>query len=118
MINVENLLIDVQNLLINVQNLLTNNGTFRIFVKPSSGSGAEYCAPGATCEFFLTCWLGGGLLEGPCDGILRGCCQRAATKTGGQGQSQAVGTMEAPPETAKAQVGLLDQDVSRKSSMS
>jgi hypothetical protein len=54
-----------------------------------------------TCEFFLTCWLSGGLLESPCDGLLRGCCQRGASKTG-QSASLAVGTLEAPRESPKS----------------
>ncbi|RZB40215.1 uncharacterized protein BDFB_003781 [Asbolus verrucosus] len=65
------------------------------------------CASGVTCEFFLTCWLSGGLLESPCDGLLRGCCQRGASKTG-QSTGLAVGTLEAPPESPKS--GLLDAD--------
>ncbi|KAH0811039.1 hypothetical protein GEV33_011753 [Tenebrio molitor] len=59
------------------------------------------CASGVTCEFFLTCWLSGGLLESPCDGLLRGCCQRGASKTG-QSASLAVGTLEAPRESPKS----------------
>lgn len=33
---------------------------------------------GGTCEFFLGCWLSGGLIQGTCDGLLRGCCHRTA----------------------------------------
>jgi hypothetical protein len=33
------------------------------------------CATGS-CEFFLFCWLGGGLIEGACGGFLFACCQR------------------------------------------
>ena len=33
------------------------------------------CATGS-CEFFLFCWLGGGLIEGSCGGFLFACCQR------------------------------------------
>ncbi|KAJ3649177.1 hypothetical protein Zmor_020932 [Zophobas morio] len=65
------------------------------------------CASGVTCEFFLTCWLSGGLLESPCDGLLRGCCQRGASKTG-HSANLAVGTLEAPPESPKS--SLLDAD--------
>lgn len=71
-----------------------------------TGSG-EMCISGASCEFFLSCWLSGGLLEGPCDGLLRGCCQRGAAKAG-KSAGQAIGTLEAPPESPKVQSGLLD----------
>ncbi|KAK9873955.1 hypothetical protein WA026_002307 [Henosepilachna vigintioctopunctata] len=64
------------------------------------------CISGASCEFFLSCWLSGGLLETPCEGFLRGCCQKGASKTG-QSAFLAVGTLEAPRETAKS-VSLLD----------
>ncbi|XP_059610078.1 uncharacterized protein LOC132257256 [Phlebotomus argentipes] len=33
---------------------------------------------GGTCEFFLLCWMSGGLLHGACGGLLRGCCHRTA----------------------------------------
>lgn len=36
---------------------------------------------GGTCEFFLMCWVSRGLLQGTCDGILRGCCHRTAKST-------------------------------------
>ncbi|XP_055846396.1 uncharacterized protein LOC129912255 [Episyrphus balteatus] len=36
---------------------------------------------GGTCEFFLGCWMTGGLLQGTCDGLLRGCCHRTAKST-------------------------------------
>ncbi|XP_071524738.1 uncharacterized protein [Panulirus ornatus] len=29
-----------------------------------------------TCEFFLMCWLGGGLIDGGCGGFLFACCTR------------------------------------------
>ncbi|XP_050737899.1 uncharacterized protein LOC127009157 [Eriocheir sinensis] len=29
-----------------------------------------------TCEFFLMCWLGGGLIDGGCGGFLFACCSR------------------------------------------
>lgn len=60
---------------------------------------------GGTCEFFLSCWLGGGLLEGACSGLLRGCCRRglmAADKTG----PQAIGTQPAPYEHQPKAISL------------
>ncbi|XP_017491358.1 PREDICTED: uncharacterized protein LOC108379511 isoform X1 [Rhagoletis zephyria] len=33
---------------------------------------------GGTCEFFIGCWMSGGLLQGTCNGLLRGCCHRTA----------------------------------------
>lgn len=33
---------------------------------------------GGTCEFFLLCWMSGGLLQGSCGGLLKGCCHRTA----------------------------------------
>ena len=33
------------------------------------------CATGS-CEFFLFCWLGGGVVEGGCGGFLQSCCNR------------------------------------------
>lgn len=33
---------------------------------------------GGTCEFFVGCWVTGGLLQGTCNGLLRGCCHRTA----------------------------------------
>ncbi|XP_055642277.1 uncharacterized protein LOC129779048 isoform X2 [Toxorhynchites rutilus septentrionalis] len=33
---------------------------------------------GGTCEFFLLCWMSGGLLQGTCGGLLKGCCHRTA----------------------------------------
>lgn len=33
---------------------------------------------GGTCEFFILCWMTGGLLQGTCNGMLQGCCHRTA----------------------------------------
>lgn len=33
---------------------------------------------GGNCEFFLGCWMTSGLIQGTCDGVLRGCCHRTA----------------------------------------
>ncbi|XP_031336742.1 uncharacterized protein LOC116166055 [Photinus pyralis] len=75
--------------------------------QPETNDRDDDCAPDSTCEFFLTCWIKGGLLEGPCGGLFRGCCHHGYSKTG-ESSSQAVGTLEAPRETAKAQTSLLD----------
>ncbi|KAH8355699.1 hypothetical protein KR200_005309, partial [Drosophila serrata] len=45
---------------------------------------------GGTCEFFLGCWLSGGLIQGTCDGLLRGCCHRTA-KSANLGSSDFIG---------------------------
>ncbi|XP_073964654.1 uncharacterized protein isoform X2 [Choristoneura fumiferana] len=36
------------------------------------------CSQGGTCEFFFYCWMVGGLLDGSCGGLLKGCCHRVA----------------------------------------
>ncbi|CAG9864949.1 unnamed protein product [Phyllotreta striolata] len=69
------------------------------------------CAPGATCEFFITCWLSGGLLDQQCDGLFRGCCFRGRVAKIGRNGYPTVGTIEAPPETAKNQIGTNDLDL-------
>lgn len=33
---------------------------------------------GGTCEFFVLCWMTGGLLQGTCNSLLHGCCHRTA----------------------------------------
>lgn len=33
---------------------------------------------GGQCEFFVLCWMTGGLLQGTCNGMLQGCCHRTA----------------------------------------
>ncbi|XP_038217642.1 coagulation factor VII isoform X2 [Zerene cesonia] len=38
----------------------------------------DVCPQGGTCEFFLSCWMKGGLLEGSCGGLLKSCCHRVA----------------------------------------
>ncbi|XP_022921223.2 uncharacterized protein [Onthophagus taurus] len=74
--------------------------------------GNGYCAPGASCEFFITCWISGGSLENTCDGLLRGCCQRGSSKATSQGPGLAIGTLEAPRETPKAHSSLLNHESS------
>ncbi|XP_056640922.1 uncharacterized protein LOC130447897 [Diorhabda sublineata] len=74
------------------------------------GSDKVVCAPGASCQFFLTCWLSGGLLDQPCDGLLRGCCYRGrVAKSGGSG-FLAIGTLDAPPDTSKNNIGYHNSD--------
>ncbi|XP_033226364.1 testisin isoform X2 [Belonocnema kinseyi] len=34
------------------------------------------CADGRSCEFFLTCWMSSGFLEGTCGGLMYACCHR------------------------------------------
>lgn len=72
----------------------------------------EICIDGATCEFFFSCWLSGGLLDGPCEGFLRACCHKGSSKTG-QSHSQAIGTIEAPRESPKSTANLLDSETSK-----
>ncbi|KAJ2938194.1 hypothetical protein O0L34_g18533 [Tuta absoluta] len=36
------------------------------------------CPQGGTCEFFFYCWMVGGLLDGTCGSLLKGCCHRVA----------------------------------------
>ena len=36
---------------------------------------ASQCLTG-TCEFFLFCWLAGGVVEGSCGGFLQTCCNK------------------------------------------
>ncbi|XP_030763294.1 uncharacterized protein LOC115887905 [Sitophilus oryzae] len=67
------------------------------------------CARGATCEFFLSCWISGGLVDTPCGGLLRGCCFRGVSKAGLLALGQSVGTIEAPPDGPRSrEVALFD----------
>lgn len=60
---------------------------------------------GGTCEFFLICWMSRGLLQGPCDGLLRGCCHRTAksanlaTAGGGDGDTNSLIDLTHLPNT-------------------
>ncbi|XP_067004097.1 venom protease [Anabrus simplex] len=40
------------------------------------------CSSGS-CEFFLTCWMSSGLIEGSCGGFLHACCHRNTAKKSG-----------------------------------
>lgn len=46
--------------------------------KPELKRRDGYCPQGGTCEFFFYCWMVGGLLDGTCGGLLKGCCHRVA----------------------------------------
>jgi len=78
-------------------------------ILPDKIAGNTICVQGATCEFFLTCWISGGLIDNQCDGLLKVCCYRGVAKQGTLGQSPAIGTIEAPPELPRARdVALFD----------
>lgn len=47
-------------------------------LKPIDRQDEKRCPQGGTCEFFIYCWMVGGLLEGTCGGLLKGCCHRVA----------------------------------------
>ncbi|XP_067630323.1 uncharacterized protein [Eurosta solidaginis] len=53
-----------------------SSGTFKEKVDIKSDLECQH--RGGTCEFFLACWMSGGLLQGTCNGLLRGCCHRTA----------------------------------------
>ena len=38
--------------------------------------GDQHQCSAGSCEFFLFCWLSGGVIEGGCGGFLFACCQR------------------------------------------
>jgi len=38
--------------------------------------GDQHQCGSGSCEFFLFCWLSGGLVEGGCGGFLFACCKR------------------------------------------
>lgn len=37
--------------------------------------------PNGRCEFFLSCWMSSGLIDGSCGGFLYACCQRLNKET-------------------------------------
>lgn len=45
-----------------------------------SSAKAGQCLSG-NCEFFLSCWMGSGLIQGSCGGFLYACCHRNTAKT-------------------------------------
>ncbi|VEN35159.1 unnamed protein product [Callosobruchus maculatus] len=65
------------------------------------------CLLGASCEFFLSCWMSGGLLDEPC-GLLRGCCHYRGVAKRDESSGLAIGTLHAPPERAKSDDGPFD----------
>lgn len=50
---------------------------------------------GGSCEFFLSCWMTNGLLQGTCGGVLRGCCHRIA-KSANSGANDIVDLTDLP----------------------
>lgn len=42
---------------------------------------AQQCLSG-NCEFFLSCWMTSGLIQGSCGGFLYACCHRNTAKAG------------------------------------
>uniref|UniRef100_A0A8D8QZ95 Serine proteinase stubble n=4 Tax=Cacopsylla melanoneura TaxID=428564 RepID=A0A8D8QZ95_9HEMI len=47
---------------------------------PLEGKDNKHCASGS-CEFFLSCWMSSGLIEGACgNGFLYACCHRNTAK--------------------------------------
>lgn len=52
--------------------------------------------------------MSGGILDLPCRGILSGCCFRRGVAKAGFTGGIGVGTIEAPRETGKSQVGPLE----------
>ncbi|XP_031640651.1 uncharacterized protein LOC116352303 isoform X2 [Contarinia nasturtii] len=50
---------------------------------------------GGSCEFFLTCWMTNGLLQGTCGGVLRGCCHRIA-KSANSGANDIIDLTDLP----------------------
>ncbi|XP_076259398.1 uncharacterized protein LOC143195819 isoform X1 [Rhynchophorus ferrugineus] len=76
-------------------------------VRDRDGSGV--CPRGATCEFFLSCWISGGLVDTSCKGLLRGCCFKGVSKAGLLTLGQSIGTIQAPPDGPKSRdVGPFD----------
>ncbi|XP_021201760.3 uncharacterized protein LOC110384676 isoform X2 [Helicoverpa armigera] len=47
-------------------------------VQSNDRQDGKRCPQGGTCEFFFYCWMVGGLLEGSCGSLLKGCCHRVA----------------------------------------
>lgn len=43
---------------------------------PKAFVGDQHQCAAGSCEFFLFCWLSGGIVDGPCGGFLFACCQR------------------------------------------
>lgn len=50
---------------------------------------------GGACEFFLSCWMTNGLLQGTCGGVLRGCCHRIA-KSANSGANDIIDLTDLP----------------------
>ncbi len=54
---------------------------------PKTFVGDQHQCSTGSCEFFLSCWLIGGIIEGSCGSFLYACCQRP---DGGGKSSQAI----------------------------
>ncbi|XP_066155868.1 uncharacterized protein [Euwallacea fornicatus] len=74
-------------------------------------AGNTICVQGATCEFFLTCWISGGFIDNQCEGLLKACCYRGVAKAGLITQGPAIGTIEAPPEGPRSRDVTMVDDV-------
>ncbi|KAI8035777.1 hypothetical protein M5D96_011528 [Drosophila gunungcola] len=72
---------------------------------------------GGTCEFFLGCWLSGGLIQGTCDGLLRGCCHRTA-KSANLGSSDFVGNAVDLTDLPQKNYGPVNNEPSECGSLS
>lgn len=64
----------------NTQNVLLSDNivTTENSVDSNDRQDGKKCPQGGTCEFFFYCWMVGGLLDGSCGSLLKGCCHRVA----------------------------------------
>ncbi|XP_065339801.1 coagulation factor X-like isoform X2 [Cloeon dipterum] len=61
-----------------LQDLAHDDSRARVKQQPQQfnvGGDQSLCFVGK-CEFFLVCWMSGGLIEGSCGGFMFACCQR------------------------------------------
>ncbi|XP_050558312.1 uncharacterized protein LOC118280057 isoform X2 [Spodoptera frugiperda] len=57
---------------------VTTEKTNNIHIQSNDRQDVKKCPQGGTCEFFFYCWMVGGLLDGSCGSLLKGCCHRVA----------------------------------------